>query len=546
MFIKVILLSLIAALGSVRWYRSEHRPPKVTLDYGSFIGKEQSEHNLERFYGIPFAEPPVGKLRFTNPIKPKRKYWNHDASKHSSACPQQSLSGNASTIPTNGWLDELNLLRYFKPLGPGKEDCLTLDVTRPKGVTKSSKLPVIWELSPKSIVKKSISLGMPIIHVTANHRLNLFGFLGGKEVSEAGVGNLGLKDQRLTLEWIKEYISEFGGDPDKVTIYGESSGAISVSHHLLAFKGQHNKLFRAAICQSGTALPVGKLDNSENQKTFDFIASKAGNCGNAKNKLECLRNAPFKELMRALKHFPSTFSYNAFPLPFAPSVDGNFVTESIQYGLQKKRFAKVPFISGDVLDEGTLLAISSYVLRTEEELRDHISKRMGRAKKNQIDDILKLWPQDPKLGSPYSSGSKYALTPVYKQYSAILGDLGFVALRRLFLRATSSLIPTWSYLDQAEQHFPVVGAYHASDIPAVFGFIRGGRKEDYQTRWISFAYKLDPNHPGLPEWKMYNQSQMNLIIEKNGSVEMQPDNFREEAIEYYLKNIDDLTFTSAM
>ncbi|MBW0500116.1 hypothetical protein O181_039831 [Austropuccinia psidii MF-1] len=486
----------------------------VTLDYGSFIGKVGRKSRLEHFYGIPFAEPPIGKLRFANPIKPTQQYWKRDCTRRTPACPQQTFGGNTSIAPYQGWLNgqSLNPLANIRAYGPGQEDCLTLDIVRPKGTTSSSRLPVMffifpggfnygasWQTSPRSIVHKSMSMGLPVIHVVGNHRLNAFGFLAGKEVHKAGVSNLGLKDQRLSLEWVKNYISEFGGDPNKVTIYGDSSGAISVSHHILAYQGQHNNLFRAAICQSGTALPVQKISEGAGQKAFDYIAQNAGGCGNSKDKLNCLRKAPFKEILDTLNHFPGTFSFGAFPPTFAPVVDGDFVSESMQHALKAGRFAKVPVITGDTLDEGTLLALATLPLRNEDELRKFLSDRLVKPHPH-VDNILKLWPSNPEAGSPFASGSKYALTPVYKQYSAIFGDICFQSLRRLFLRHTSNSMPTWSYLDQAWKDLPILGAFHSSEIPALFGLVPGNRKEDYQTRWIAFANNLDPNYPGLPRW----------------------------------------------
>lgn len=560
----VSVLLLLAIVGG----RLAH--PKVELDYGSFIGKVQHWEGLERFYGIPFAEPPVGELRFANPIKPRSKYYDRDCTNYAPACPQQTYGGNTSTEPYKGWLNgqTLNPLAHLRALGPGQEDCLTLDITRPIGATNSSNLPVMFfifpggfnsggsrQLSPKSIVKKSVALGMPVIHVAANHRVNAFGFLGGREVGRAGVGNLGLKDQRLALEWTQSYISQFGGDPGKVTIYGESSGAISVSHQLLAYHGQHHNLFRAAICQSGTALPALKLSEGAGQETFDYIVQYVG-CADSNDKLACLREAPFQKLFDSLKHFPGTFSFGAFPLTFAPTIDGEFVTESVQDSLESGKFAKVPLISGDMLDEGTVLALATLPLRSEEDLRKFISTRLARPTQELITKILELWPSNPRLGSPYNAAEKYALTPVYKQYSSILGDFGFQAPRRLFLRRVSSSIPTWSYLDQAAKDVPILGAFHGSDLPALFGLLPGARKEEYQTRWISFANNLDPNHPGLTRWPNYYDPPRSggdgidsrlgklLVFESSGATGTIPDDYRSQAIDFYLDHLSELTFIS--
>lgn len=104
------------------------------------------------------------------------------------------------------------------------------------------------------IVQNSVDIQKPIIVVSINYRLSGFGFLASKEVLEAGVANLGLFDQRLALRWIRENIEAFGGDPSKITIWGESAGGFSVGYHMVGFDGEHDGLFRAGILESGTAL----------------------------------------------------------------------------------------------------------------------------------------------------------------------------------------------------------------------------------------------------------------------------------------------------
>lgn len=107
------------------------------------------------------------------------------------------------------------------------------------------------------LVNASVAIHKPIIHISLNYRVGGWGFLGSKEVAAAGESNIGLFDQRLALKWIQENIRSFGGDPNQVTISGESAGAFSVGYHLTGFNGKHDNLFRAAILQSGNALGPG-------------------------------------------------------------------------------------------------------------------------------------------------------------------------------------------------------------------------------------------------------------------------------------------------
>jgi carboxylesterase type B len=149
------------------------------------------------------------------------------------------------------------------------EDCLYINVVRPSGY-EHEKLPVAFWIhgggfnqgggvdqryNASFMVKNSVDIGKPIIQVSINYRLSVWGFLSGsQELVDAGGLNLGLRDQRLALQWVQENIKSFGGDPSQVTIYGESAGGASVGFHLTAYSGRDDKLFRGAIMQSGTNL----------------------------------------------------------------------------------------------------------------------------------------------------------------------------------------------------------------------------------------------------------------------------------------------------
>lgn len=118
------------------------------------------------------------------------------------------------------------------------------------------------------LVNASMAIKKPVIAVSLNYRVAGFGFLASKEVAEAGEANIGLFDQRLALRWIQENIHAFGGDPNRVAIFGESAGAFSVGYHLTGFDGRNDGLFRAAILQSGSALGPGSKSRRSRGKQF--------------------------------------------------------------------------------------------------------------------------------------------------------------------------------------------------------------------------------------------------------------------------------------
>jgi carboxylesterase type B len=129
-------------------------------------------------------------------------------------------------------------------------------------------------------VSSSITRGEPIIFVSVNYRVGGFGFLAGKEILADGSSNLGLLDQRLGLEWVADNIASFGGDPTKVTIWGESAGAISVFDQMALYNGNHTykgkPLFRAGIMNSGSVIPADPVDGVKGQAVYNTVVAAAG------------------------------------------------------------------------------------------------------------------------------------------------------------------------------------------------------------------------------------------------------------------------------
>jgi carboxylesterase type B len=157
------------------------------------------------------------------------------------------------------------------------EDCLYLNVIRPSNSSKKHRggLPVaVWiygggfsqgsgvdtRYNLSFIVQESVNLGQPMLGITLNYRLSAWGFLQGDQVRGSGDTNIGLRDQRLALQWIQENIASFGGDPEQVTIWGQSAGAGSVGMHIMAYNGRDDKLFRSAIMESGSPVAISDPD----------------------------------------------------------------------------------------------------------------------------------------------------------------------------------------------------------------------------------------------------------------------------------------------
>jgi carboxylesterase type B len=165
-----------------------------------------------------------------------------------------------------------------------------------------------------NIISTSVQLGQPIIYVAVNYRLGGYGFLHGKELAAEGGTNLGLRDQRLGLEWVADNIAAFGGDPSKVTIWGESAGAISVADQTLVNGGDNtykgNPLFRGAIMNSGSIIPATDSKSPKAQAVYDTVVANAG-CSGSADTLACLRGLSQQAFQRAVTSVPGIFSYQS-------------------------------------------------------------------------------------------------------------------------------------------------------------------------------------------------------------------------------------------
>ncbi|KAK7688643.1 hypothetical protein QCA50_008181 [Cerrena zonata] len=527
---------LALGIGSSYAVPSPRAIPTVTLDKGVFSGV--LDGNTNKFLGIPFAKPPTGDLRFRLPVPNDPYTGTHSASDFGPSCPQQPpklpIPGNLAAEAVNFIVDTA-----FNAVFPSSEDCLTVNVWAPSSIPAGQKLPVVawifgggFELGSTSmydggvIVKRSIALGEPVIYVSMNYRVTAFGFLASKEVKAAGVGNIGLQDQREAFRWIQKYINAFGGDPTKVTIWGESAGAISAALHMVTNGGNTEGLFRGAFMQSGSPIPVG--DITHGQKFYDAIVAETG-CSSASDTLQCLREVPFDTLMDAVNDSPGIFAYQSLALSWLPRADGTFLTAPPQQLMLQGSVANIPFVTGDCDDEGTLFALSSLNVTTESQLRTYITSQfIPDAAKSDIDKLLSLYPADITQGSPFDTGIFNALTPQYKRIAAMLGDLVFQSARRLFLQTRSSKQNTWSFLNKRLKALPALGSAHATDILNIYG---GGDMADFLIHFVNY---LDPNGASGSTWPKYTTSSPQLMTFVDGATprKITTDNFRADAMAF--------------
>ncbi|KAK7029558.1 hypothetical protein VNI00_014435 [Paramarasmius palmivorus] len=518
-------------------YAAPFAAPTVQLDSATVTGSSSS--GVDSFLGIPFAQPPIGdrRYRLPEPISPYQTSFS--ATSEGPICPQK-----ASEVPVLQGLpaEIVNLLVNLlgDVLGPDNEseDCLTINVYKPSGITPDSKLPVlVWifgggfESGPSAlydgnkIVERSIALGQPVIYVGMNYRLNGFGFLASQEIKGAGVGNLGLQDQREAFRWIQKYIGAFGGDPTKVTIWGESAGAISVALHMLANDGNTEGLFRAAFMQSGAPIPVGGVENG--QKYYDQIVSSTG-CSGSPDTLQCLREVPYTQLKAAIDETPGIFSYQSLNLPWLPRADGTFLSDNPQKLVQEGKVANIPMISGNCDDEGTAFSLSSLNITTNAQVREYIKTNfITTITDPELDQLLQAYPQTLSEGSPYNTAFLNAITPQFKRIASFQGDAVFQAPRRFFLQQRSGKQPIWTFLSKRLKITPFLGSLHGSDLLNTYG---PGDMTDYLVR---FTATLNPNGNTGINWPEYTKEQPTMLQFQDGFVPLTltQDTYRQQPME---------------
>lgn len=341
----------------------------VMLSAGTVIGSVID--SVEYFRGIPYAQPPVGPLRLKPPVR-LESFGSApvDATGVGPACPQMTAVDITPLFLEVILLPNVEETLFFgESAGRETEDCLTVSVMRPRGTPAEAKLPVLFWIfgggfesgSPQQyngsvLIPQSVAQGKPMIIVAVNYRLGAFGFLGGREVLADGAANLGLLDQRMGLQWVADNIEAFGGDPERVVVWGESAGSISVFDQLALFDGNNiykgRPLFRGAIMDSGSITPTEPVDGAKAQGIFDAVVEAAG-CASVEDlaKLECLREVDYDAFLDASNSVPSYLGYTSLAFSYAPRQDGLILSDSPEVLAETGKYAAVPIIIGNQENE---------------------------------------------------------------------------------------------------------------------------------------------------------------------------------------------------
>lgn len=331
------------------------------------------------------------------------------------------------------------------------------------------------------VVKQSALNHKPVIGISINYRMAAFGFISSEEVNAEGVQNLGLRDQRLALQWVNKHISSFGGDSAKVTIWGESAGAYSVGDHINAYDGENHGLFRAAILESGGAIGAPLNGTDWYQGMYKNLTASVG-CANSTNTLQCLRDVPFETIA----------PYGYVGLEWFHVIDGSLIPRYGQESLLKGKFAKIPLILGTNTDEG--FGVNGVNTDTQA-IEQLLTSKRWNVDEEQARRLLELYPDDPTLGEPYGWGNRtwpeFGLQ--YKRYQSIATDLTMYAPRRLLAEKMSNYVEgVYSYRWDAPKFNTTpatIGINHFSEVRALPTVTCDG--------WLNFAryhlYSAIPN-----------------------------------------------------
>nr|ABI13535.1 lipase [Geotrichum candidum] len=524
------------------------------------------EGQVDTFKGIPFADPPVADLRFKHPQSFTGSYQGLQAKDFSSAC-MQIDPYNSLTILDNvlnlGKIIPEDFRGPIYDMAKGtvsmSEDCLYLNVFRPAGTKPSDKLPVmVWIYGGAFIygssaaypgngyVKESVKMGQPVVFVSINYRTGPFGFLGGDGITAEGNTNSGLHDQRKGLEWVSDNIANFGGDPDKVMIFGESAGAMSVGHQLIAYGGDNTyngkPLFHSAILQSGGPLPYYDSTSVGPEKAYNRFAEYAGCDTTASDVdiLQCLRSKSSQVLHDAQNSYDLKDLFGLLPefLGFGPRPDGDILPGSAFELYRSGRYAKVPYITGNQEDEGTVLAPVALNATTTPHVKKWLQYIFNQASDSSIERVLELYPQTLSEGSPFRTGILNALTPQFKRVAAILSDLLFQSPRRIMLNATKD-VNRWTYISTHLHNLvPFLGTFHGNELVIQFN-VNVGPADSYLRYFISFANHHDPNvGTNLLTWNKYTDEGKEMLEIKMFDNSMRTDDFRIEGISNFESDVN--------
>lgn len=323
--------------------------PRVNTTNGEIRGlnlKSATGKGVTVFYGIPYAEPPILNLRFKRPLRKTKWTGVLNATIKPNSCVQYLDETFGNFSGSQMWNANTNM----------SEDCLMLNVWTPSSFPSTYNLAVLVWIFGGGFYSGTSTLAVydaetlvaeeNVVVVSMNYRVASLGFLYINETHAPG--NMGLLDQVMALEWVRDNIAAFGGDPNKVTIFGESAGAVSVNMHMLS--PMSKGLFQRAILQSGAATAPWAWHNHSTalEAAKRLAKSLCNSSGALEGVYHCLYCGNAFEMVNNESNNGGVVDF-----PFVPIVDGIFLVENPQKSLESKNFTDTSILLGSNLHEGS-------------------------------------------------------------------------------------------------------------------------------------------------------------------------------------------------
>ncbi|CEJ83021.1 hypothetical protein VHEMI03055 [[Torrubiella] hemipterigena] len=425
------LLKAILACAAVIEPAATEAPPSATDTANQISYQGIHVSGVEAFLGVPYGQDTGGAHRFKPPrMTAPRCGSKIMATKYGPACPQ-AKTPEAGPLPFS-----------LTPVTNISEDCLSLNVVRPKGTTASHKLPVMFfihggsyqygqaaevTIRPHGLVSQSVANGMPVLHVGINYRLGVFGFAKSEALRGQKSENAALRDQMLAMEWVQKNIAYFGGDPENVTIFGQSSGGVSCGMHLLAFGGANKPLFHKAICES-QVLEGGITRNLTETAMMNVLNEVGCNKSDSQSQqtIDCLRSVDMQTLTDAfVKTNPEDLAHNFGDL-WLPTVDGDILPDAPSKLVAQHRFRKGVDVMMGWTDNEFGFVIDSD-MKTDADTRGTIAAVYADLTSANLDKLLALYPVSDFHDDPANN-----LTAQAFRTGRIIRDVFFVCQPLLF------------------------------------------------------------------------------------------------------------------
>ena len=477
----------------------------IELDTGKLQG--YIDRGIEIYKGIPYAEPPVGNFRFNIP-EPKNS-WSSvlEATRFGPDAPQAPSPFTPQPAPQQS-----------------EEDCLTLNIWTPKADDK--KRPVMFWIHGGSYKTGGANRydGIPlatrgdIVVVIINYRLGPFGFLYLPNVPGISA-NVGLLDQIAALKWVKKNIVRFGGDPNNITVFGESAGAGSICSliGMPAAKG----LFNRIIPQSGSTNPLGYLKGraiATTQKLFSLLKVE-------KDDIDSFRKLSTEDIIKAQIRMDAQVlkAGNAFAMGYSPIIDGSTMPKHPLKVVLDGETKNIELLHGTNKDEMRLWELWYPGVKDSEDLfkKVNLLLKIAGQSEDKTKEVINIYSETRKNPTEI--------------FSAIFTDTYFRVPSIRFAEMQAK-IQSDTYMYMFTYPSPVrkgsLGSIHAIEIPFVFGTLDMPRNalfpesnEETETlskkmmdAWISFSHTGNPNHNDIPEWPQYKKERATMMFGKDVKV----------------------------